>query len=86
MTRRSTFYGFIAAATATVAAGLVYFGARSRLAAFRDVGESNPQEARSVLAATDVSLLILIVASILTVILFLRYMTLRRREARQVLA
>jgi hypothetical protein len=81
MTRRSTFYGFIAAATATVASGLLYAGAKSRMAAFLDVGEGTSQEIRSVVATTDLAFLILIVTAILTVILLWRFIALRRRDA-----
>jgi hypothetical protein len=80
MTRRFTFYGFVAAAVATAVSGLVYSAARSRLAAFRDIGEGSAQEIGSVQATTDLCFQILVVTGILTVILFLWFIALRRRD------
>lgn len=75
MSRRFAFYGFIAAAAATAASGLIYSSATSRLAALRDVGEGTAQEARSAVNTKDLWLLLLFVTGILTGILFTRFIT-----------
>jgi hypothetical protein len=84
MSRRSTFYGFIAAATATAVSGLIYRSATSSLAALGDVGEGTPQEIRSAVNTKDLWLLLLFVMGMLTVILFTRFITLKRRDDKQV--
>jgi hypothetical protein len=80
MSPRRTFYAFIAALAATVASGLFYFVARTRYLALRDAGEGTADEIRSTVRALDISFLTLIVASILAVILFSCFVTLKRRD------
>jgi len=72
MNRRITLYGILAAATTAVASGLVYSNAKSRLVAGLEAMEGNPQEISSLMAITQLSFLILIGASALTAVLFLR--------------
>ena len=52
--------------------------------ALRDAGEGTPEEIRSAAGASDISFLVLILAGIVTVILFLRFVTLRRRNEKSV--
>jgi|HubBroStandDraft_5_1064220.scaffolds.fasta_scaffold269078_2 hypothetical protein len=84
MTPKGTFYAFIAAVVATMASGFVYAAAKSRLAALGDAGEGTAEEIRSAVGTSDISFLVLIIAGIVTVILFLRFVTLRRRNEKSV--
>jgi hypothetical protein len=86
MSRRSAFYGFIAAATATVVSALVYMSATSNLAALLSVGEGTDQDLQSAVHTRDLSLLLLFVTAVLTVILLIYFITLRRRGDRPVSA
>jgi hypothetical protein len=80
MSQKRTFYAFTTAVVATIAAGLAHAVARSRVAALRDAGEGTAEEIRSAVGASDISFLVLIIAAIVTVILFACFVTLRRRE------
>ena len=84
MSSKRTFYAFIAAVVVTVASGLAYAVARSRVTALRDAGEGTAEEIRSVVGASDISFLVLIIAGIMTVILFSCFVTLRRRDEKPV--
>jgi hypothetical protein len=84
MSPKRTFYAFLAAVVATIASGLVYAAAKSRLAVLRDVGEGTPEEIRSAVGTSDISFLVLIIASIATVILFGCFVILRRRDEKSV--
>jgi hypothetical protein len=84
MSPKRTFYALIAAVVATVASGLAYAVARSRFAALRDAGEGTAEEIRSVVGASDISFRVLIIMSIVTVILFACFVTLRRRNEKSV--
>jgi hypothetical protein len=86
ISRRSTFYGFIAAATATVVSALVYIRAGSSLTALVAVGEGTDQEFQSAVHTRDISLLVLFVTAVLTVISLICFVTLRRREGGSVSA
>ena len=80
MSRRSTFYSFIAAASATAVSALVYISARSNLAALGDVGEGTLQDIKSAVNARDFSFLTLCMLGVLTVILFIWFIALKRRD------
>ena len=84
--QRSTFYGFIAAAIATVVSALVCMSATSSLAALASVGEGSDQDIQSAVHTRDLSLLLLFITAVLTVILLICFITLRRRDGRPVSA
>ena len=81
MSPRFTRYSLMAAATATVASGLFYAAAKSRLKALGDFGEGTAEEIRSAVSASDISFLLLVVTSIVTMILLSFFLTQRRKDA-----
>jgi hypothetical protein len=82
MSRRSAFYGLIAAAAATVVSAFFYMSASSYLEALGAVGEGADQDLLRAVHTRDLSLLLLFVTAVLTVILLICFITLRRRDDR----
>jgi len=71
----------MAAATATAASGLFYYAAKSRLKALADLGEGTAEEIKSAVNASDISFLLLVVTSIVTMILLSFFLTQKRKDA-----
>jgi hypothetical protein len=86
MSRKSIFYGFIAAATATAVSALIYIRAAAYVPALGEVGEGSDQENWNAVHTRDLSLLLLFVTAVLTVILLICFIALRRRDDRPVSA
>ena len=81
MSRKFTFYGFVAAGIATTIIGMIYTQATSRLTELRRGGESIRRiEIRDATNTADLWLLIFLVAGVVVVIFYSRFITLKRRD------
>jgi putative exporter of polyketide antibiotics len=83
MSKKSSLYGFVAAAVATVACGLVYAGATANLAALVDVGEGSAEEIRRAVAAAKFSLVALFMMAAITLAVFVQFIALRRSDVKR---
>jgi hypothetical protein len=81
MSPRFTRLGLMAAATATAASGLFYYVAKSRLKLLADVGEGSAEEIRSTVNASNISFLLLVVTSIVTMLMLSFFLTQRGKDA-----
>ena len=79
MSPNATRYSLIVAVTATAAAGVFYTIAKSRFNALRDLGEGTAEEIQSTVRALDISFLLLVVTSIVTMTLLPLFLAQRQK-------
>ncbi len=75
MSRKATYYSFLAATTAAAASALLYFVSREKLKIFEGAMEGNPDDGRRAANAETLWLLILTVTVCIAALLLVRYLT-----------